>query len=409
MALTNWRSLTSDRKIADLPAAGFRYKYASDIVIYLTATPEAMAAAAPVSWSAVGLGVAGPGLFVRQVKGSLKVHIETPQGERIFEQQVDLTYTFVAIIQSAFAGLLVMGLFTWWIGAEKITTTICGHELEEGEEPQTLGAEQGYGDPASGSDYTADYAHVMGDWISPLYLFDIPDGSTFHIDFHNFGLAHLTYSYGAVQTQVISAMSAFYRNPREGMIWMARAGDPGMEVACWSAPQGELPVLLSSNRRWTSNVGTSGGQAVWVPYASGLPLALVWEGLGAVLYAESDNEGRVDGWKGPVPILPDHRLLNACRDKTGTLHILARDNEGKVVGYPCHTSPDADELVRVGAGISCLNVTDGGPLNVSAVNYLDVSEAVFTALVDSGDGIDYYESGNGMATWQRSVATEEEE
>jgi len=415
MALTTWKSLSSEREIADLPAIGFRYKHASDIIIYLAGSPEAMAAAAVISWSAAGLGLVAPGLIVRQIPCSLKVHIETPQGERIFEQQVDLVYTFVAIIQAGFAGLMVMGLFTWWIGSETITTTICGHELEEGEEPQTLGAEQGRADPAGGSDYTAQYAHVMGDWISPLYLLNIPDGSTFHIDFHNFGLAHLTYSFAAIQTQVIPSMSVFYRNPREGMIWLARAGDPGMEVACWPAAQGELPMLVTANRRWASNVGTAGGRAVWVPYASGLPLALVWEGFGSLLYAESTNEGREGGWQGPVAILPGHRLLSACRDKAGTLYLLTRNGEGQVTAYPCHTSPDLAELIRLGAGvirlgsgIPCLNITDGGPLSIAAANYLTVSEGVFTLLVDVGDGIDYYEGMNAMATWRRALRPEEE-
>jgi len=406
MALTDWRSLTSQGEIADLPASGFRYKYASDIVIYLTATPEAMAAAAAVSWSAAGLGMPAPGLLVRQVKASLKVHIETPQGERIFEQQVDLTYTFVAIIESAFAGLLVMGLFTWWIGSEKITTTICGHELEEGEEPQTLGAEQGYGDPASGSDYTADYAHMMGDWISPLYLLDIPAGSTFHIDFHNFGLAHLTYSYAAIQTQVIFAPAAFYRNPREGLLFMAKPGLSGMAASCWSAPLGSPPELSAANRFWHSSVGTSGGKSFWVPHVGGGRLALVWEGFGAILYAESNNEGDDGGWEGPTTVLSGHSLLGAARDKTGALHLLTRDGEGKVVGYACHRSPDADKLVEVGPPVTCWNETDGEGLNVTGVAYFDVFGGIFCVVTDTGGHLTYYEGGNGMATWRRGEEAE---
>jgi|GEM_PF-3151095 len=399
MALTNWRSLTSQGVIADTPAAGFRYRYGADFEVYLGDSPGAWAA---VSWSALGAGIPTPGMHTTSFKGRWRLRVITPAEETIFQQEVELTYWFVALLTAMFGGV-AFSLFTWWISAEKITTTVCGHELAEGERPATLGgmAEVGFADPASGADYTTDTAYFMTEWTSPIYLFNIPAGSRIKIDFHNIGYSKLASSLAAIQTQVIAATGAFCRLPGYGMLVGARAGDTaGMEAYAWHAPWGDPPDLEWGDALWSSGVGSSGGRAVWVPYVGGGRVALLWEGLGALLYAESNNLADAEGWEGPTTVLPGHTLLGADRDTDGTLWILARNADGQVVGYRAARSLNRDLLLRVGPPTVC-RMADGSPLNLTSADYFEVDHGVAHVVVDRGNRLDYYQGMNGMATWHR--------
>ncbi|MEA3401639.1 MAG: hypothetical protein U9R79_10400 [Armatimonadota bacterium] len=403
MGFTDWRALTSDGDIADLPASGFRYKYIQDITIYLSDTAGAGAA---LAWSALGLGTPTPGFHAAQVRGTWRLHIDDPAGNRLFEQEVTLTYTFAAILISMFGGV-AMSLWTWWLSGEDIDTTICGHELEEGEKPPTLGVEEGYGDPAGGSDYGTNWAKIMTEWVSPSYLVAIPDGSQLDIDFHNFGLDKLRPSLAAIQTQVLAAAGAFWRNPGMGMIFGARgAVDGGMEARAWHAPRNAPPTLAWERSVWESSTGQSSGRAVWVPHVGRGQMALLWQGYGGVLYAESDNMGDVDGWEGPVTVLAGHTLLGADRDDDGVLYILARNSDGQVVGYKGSRSGSRDTLLHVGPAVPCMLV-DGTPLSITSLDMFQVDDGVAYAVVDTGADLDYYEGLNGMALWRRHVDDEE--
>jgi len=401
VALTAWKSLTSQGVIADTPAAGFRYKYAANFEVYLGDSPGGRAA---VAWSALGAGIPTPGLHSTSFKGRWKLRIITPSEETIFEQEVELTYWFVALLMAMFGGV-AFSSFTWWISAENITTTVCGHRLEEGEKPAILGgaAEVGYADPAGGADYTTDTAYFWSDWISPVYLLNIPAGSRIKIDFHNIGLSGLRSSLAAVQTQVVAATGAFCRLPGYGMLVGARAGSDGMEAYAWHAPWGAPPDLEWDEPLWSSGVGTSGGRAVWVPYVGGGRVALLWEGLGAILYAESDNLADADGWEGPATVLPGHTLLGADRDTDGTLYILARNGDGQVVGYRASRSLNREVLLRLSQPTPCMMADGSGALSLTSVDYFEVDHGVAHVVVDRGSGLDYYQGMNGLATWHRHV------
>jgi len=407
VGLSDWSALTSRGQIADLPAAGFRYRYIQDITIHLSGTPGAGAA---LAWSALGLGTPTPGMHTSRVEGTWKVHIEDPNGATIFAQEVTLEYWFVALIISMFGGV-GLSMWTWWLGDEEIVTTVCnGEALGEGEAPPTLGVEQGYAAPAGGSDYGTDYAIIMTEWVSPVYLCPLPAGATFHIDFHNIGLSKLRSSLAAIQTQVLEAAGAFYRNPGMGMLFGARgAADGGMEARAWHAPRGAPPALAwtAGTAAWGASVGDSAGRAVWVPYPGGGRMALLWEGYGGLLYVESDNMADAEGWEGPVTVLAGHRLLGADRDTDGVLYILARNEDGQVVGYRASRSRNRDELLRVGPPVVCM-MADGTPLSLSSVDMFQVDNGVAYVVVDRGDRLDYYEGTNGMAIWHRHAEEDEE-
>ncbi|MGD9496372.1 MAG: hypothetical protein AB7Y46_08675 [Armatimonadota bacterium] len=395
MALTPWRALKSTGEIADLPGAGFRYKYIQDITIYLSDTAGAGAA---LAWSALGLGVPTPGLHTKRIAGEWKVHIEAPGGATIFEQRVKLEYWFVALLMSMFGGV-AFSVWTWWLGKETITTTVCGHALGEGEKPATFGVEEGYADPAGGSDYGTDYAIIATEWVSPIYLLNLPAGSTFHVDFHNVGLSKLRFLRSAIQTQIMPSAGAFVRVPGMGMLFGARGGSRGMACTAWHAPRGAPPRLAYQTGAWDSEVGSSSGRAAWVPYAGGGRLALLWEGFGGLLYAETDNMADDDGWEGPVTVLNGHTLLAADRDRDGTLYILARDSNGQVVGYRGHRASDRT-LLRLSEPVPCL-LSTGEALSLTSVDWFEVDGGVCYLIVDRGSTLDYYEGTNAMALWRQ--------
>lgn len=395
MALTDYKALTSKGVIADTPASGFRYKYIQEMNFYLDDTAGAWAA---LAWSALGLGVATPGMHTAQVKNKWKVHIEGPGGEKLFEQTVEVKYTFVALLMSMMGGV-ALGMWTWWASGETITTTICdGKVLGEGEKPRTLGVEAGYSVPAGGSDYGTDHAIIWDEWFSPIYYCNLPAGSTFHVDFHNVGLSALRSSLSAIQTQVMEATGAFCRLPGFGMIVGARSGGEGMEVHAWHSPLGKPERLSWEAPVWTSGVGTSGGRAQFVPYPGGGRIALVWEGNGAILYAESCNLGDLNGWEGPATVLPGHTLLGADGDTDGTVYLLTRDPAGAVVGYRLSRSVDRETLVRVSEPVPCL-MESGQPLTLTSVDRFEVRGGVAHVIVDRGTSIDYYQGLHGMAVW----------
>ena len=395
MALTKWRSLSSTGAIADLPATGFRYKLMADFEVYLN---EDEAPLGGLTFSGILGAIPVSGLVTKTFTRRWKVRIVDPTGSTVFAQEVQVRYTLVALTQSVF-GLTVLGMFTWWTSGERITTTVCGHPLAAGEAPETLGAEQGYCDPGGGSDYTDRYAVFLNDWISPVYLLPIPAGSRFVIDFHNIGLSGLRTSYGSIQTQTVTARSACYRNPRDGLMVLARPTKDGFTVSCWSAPNKGLNAPERVERRWYSTLHTSPGYAVWVPYEGGSRLALVWEGYGGILYAESSDKSQLpDEWEGRTMILTGHRLLGACRDRTGILYLLTRNSEGKTVGYLVSRSSKRGQ-VQVGPPVECV-LEDGTPLSLSQVAYMGVSRGVVQVVVDRGDEIDYYEGHNGMLLWR---------
>ncbi len=406
MALTDWRSLTSEGEIGDLPASGFRYKYSMDFVIYLHTAPEAYAA---LAWSVVAGGMPAPGMHTVKVPMEWKVHIDDPNGDRLFEQTVKMDLWFVALLMSMYG--VSISTFTWWIneGADTITTTICdGQELEDGEAPPTLGAEVGFAVPAGGADYTSNYATILTDWTSPIYHCSLPAGSTFGIDFHNAGLSKLRSSLAAVQTSVIEATGAFVRLPGYGMMMGARAAGEGMEAHAWQAPLGDPSVLDWESSLWSSPLGTSAGRGVWLPSVGGGRVALLWEGSGAILYAESSNVADADGWEGPVTMLPGHTLLGADRDTDGVIYLLARDGDGQVVGYKVSRAINRDNLVRTGEPVACMMDT-GEALSLSSVDYFEVDRGVCHVVVDRGSSIDYYQGLQGMSVWVRHVDDDDEE
>jgi hypothetical protein len=394
--LSEWRSLTSSGEIADLPASGFRYKYAMDFVLDLLGVEG-------IAFSALGAGIPTPGILTRSFGGEWKCHIEDASGNVVWEQTVELRYTFVALIMSML-GMVGFSSFVWWISGETITTTNCGGALAEGEAPQTLGAEVGFAIPAGGSDYTSNTATILTEWTSPIYLCNIPPGSTFHIDFHNIGSSGLRYSIASVQTQTIAGGGAYIRIPQMGMVFAARPGAGGMACASYHAAAGTLPELSDEAVVWDSTVGTSAGTAVWVPYGNGGRLALIWQGYGALLYAESDNMADADGWEGPATVLPGHTLLGACRDRAGVLHILAKNEAGAVVGYRASRSLNREVLLSVSEPTVCMLET-GGALNVSSASLFTYQNGVYYLMVDGSNQIEYYEGANGMALW-RSAAPE---
>lgn len=398
MALSDWRSLTSQGLIADLPASGFRYRYGMDFVIYLNETPGAMAA---LAWSALGFGLPTPGLHTIRVPMKWKLHVDDPNGTRLFEQEVRMDLWFVALFASMF-GRVAFSLFTWWIneGSDTITTTICdGKTLAEGEAPPTLGAEVGFALPAGGADWTGDYATILTEWTSPIYYCSLPAGCKFGISFHNVGYSGLRYSLSSIQSQVIAATGAFRRLPGYGMMVGARSGSDGMEAHAWHSPLGAPQPLSWEAPRWTSDVGGAAGRAAWVPYVGGGRVALIWEGNAALHYAESDNVADLGGWEGPVTMLPGHSLLGADRDTDGVLYLLTRNETGAVTGYRVSRSLDRDTLVRVGPPIPCLMRGTGAALSLTSVDSFEVEGGVAHVVVDRGGSIDYYIGLQGMAEW----------
>lgn len=405
MALTDWRSLTSEGEIGDLPASGFRYKYGMDFVIYLSSSPGAQAA---LAWSAVGAGTPTPGMHTIRVPMKWKLHIDAPNGDRLFEQTVEMDLWFVALLMSMFGGV-AFSLFTWWINEATITTTICnGEELEEGEAPPTLGAEVGFAVPAGGGDYTSNYATILTEWTSPIYHCTLPAGSTFGIDFHNVGYSGLRSSLSSIQTQVIEATGAFVRLPGYGLMMGARAAGEGMEAHAWQAPLGAPTVLDWERSLWSSPLGTSAGRGEWLPSVGGGRVALLWEGAGALLYAESRNVADANGWEGPVTMLPGHTLLGADRDTDGVIYLLARTSGGQVVGYKISRAINRDNLVRTGEPVACVMDT-GEALSLTSVDYFEVDRGVCHVVVDRGGSIDYYQGLQGMSTWVRHVDDDEDE
>ncbi len=398
MALTNWKALTSQGVISDTPASGFRYRYGADFVVYLEDAPGALAA---VAWSAVGAGVPVPGMHTVKVPMRWKLHIEDPNGTKLFEQEVKMDLWFVAMIMSMMGGV-AFSLFTWWIheGSDTIKTTICdGKTLAEGEKPRTLGAEVGFNVPAGGSDYTSNYATILNEWTSPIYYCQLPAGSRFKITFHNVGYSSLRSSLSSIQTQVMEATGAFRRLPGFGMVVGARAGSGGMEAHAWHAPAGRATPLRWEAPQWTSGVGSSGGRCVWVPYVGGGRVALLWEGNGAILYAESCNLGDVNGWEGPATVLPGHTLLGADRDTDGVLYVLTRNPAGATVGYKLSRSLNREALVSVGPPIACRMRDSGEALSLTSVDHFEVERGVCHVMVDRGTSIDYYQGLDGMASW----------
>lgn len=399
MALTEWRSTTSDGVLADTPASGFRYKYGMEFALYLSQSPGAMAA---LAWSAIGAGTPTPGMHTTKIDTTWKVHIEDPNGTTLFAQTVELEFWFVALLMSMMGGV-AFSTFTWWLNdtAGTIETTVCnGQELEEGESPQTLtGAEVGYASPAGGADYSTDYAIFMTDWVSPVYYCSLPAGSTFHIDFHNAGYSKLRHSLSSIQTQMLAATGAFRRLPGYGMMVGARSAGDGMEAHAWHAPLGEPPDLSWDSPVWSSALEGGAGRAAWVPYPGGGRVALVWEALGSIRYAESDNLAADTGWEGPVTVLAGHTLLGADRDTDGTLYLLTKNEDGQVVGYQVSRAVNREDLVRTGPAIPCVMRTTGEPLSLTSVDYFEVDGGVCHVVVDRGDGLDYYQGLSGMSMW----------
>ncbi len=418
MGLTSWRSLKSDGTILDTPAVCFRYKYAQDFWLSFGDTTTQLAS---VLVALLGPGIPAPvtGITTFTFGGTFEIHIEDPGGNKIFEQSVTLTYRIVALLE-AFVGLIMVSLFTWWIEEEEIETTICGHVLEEGEQPAIYaGVEEGFSQPAGGSDYTDYEGHILTDWTSPLYALNIPAGSKFFIDFHNIGMVGLT-KLGVIQTQVCAGgICAALRSPEHGMLWVARAEadaiditgtsdlraiDPGMNAdTFWPWDEG-APNLGAPIHGAVDAQGAT--RPVLLRFPCKAHLVLVWQGGQNIQVSRSITSGQqteLVQWSTPMNVLPGHTLLGAAISEDGSaLYLVARGSQG-TVSARCPVEYDEGELV-IGEGepvLMTLEDDEEFPSIADQLHTLQMSGQMAMLIVDGGAGVEVYLSHDGLRTWRR--------
>jgi hypothetical protein len=136
----------------------------------------------------------GFGIGAKTKSGSWTLELITPDGTVIFKQVVTLTLQLVSL---SVPGL---NLFVWNYVKDTFETTIIGGETVTKETigPYLLGgtaeSEQGDMQPASGESSTDLTATIISDWYSPVYLFEIPEGTKFEASQDSWGSGSTTRS-----------------------------------------------------------------------------------------------------------------------------------------------------------------------------------------------------------------------
>jgi len=375
---SNWKNLRLNRKglIADTPAVGFQFRYAVDL------TRDWWECDPPLG------------------QAHYKVEIKAGDGTLLFQQQVSFRYVYVTLV----SGPLLL-IFTWWLDTNnaKIETTVPSPVF-------TLGDEKPYYESDNFGDVIAGQAHMMFTLYSGVYMVPLPAGSTFDMREMNIGFGLLDAD-GLIQTRVLQGGELTgVRLMQDGMVRLIQPHQGGgLEFlgACDVRAMGAQPDSASAWPYSGSEAPTRAQVESIVTSAGGVTTGLLFylhEVTPVVLYQEGAKLRAVrsldDGltWRDLMEIANGVTMVAAdVGPDGGTIYIVGMRGQ-QAVGLVCSFERDA-------AGQTILRATDEFPaVGLSglptSLQMLKIQNGVFHLVVSEGGGIRYWQSVDGMRSWE---------
>jgi hypothetical protein len=211
---TPWKSVNSQREIADLPGSVLSYKYS--LFLYVAFNSEALVQAGALL--AFTGGVVLPMIGLSSQTKIQEWIFQVTRGENetvVFEEKIHLEYNFVALEVGGIGGT-GLTLFTWAINDNKTTAEV----TIPSPPPDIMASPTGISIPGGGSDSTSNYSTVLVDFWAPIRKFRLRKGDRVKIPFHNAGGQYVT-KYANIQTRTFKSGDAIttLQDPRTGETW----------------------------------------------------------------------------------------------------------------------------------------------------------------------------------------------